>query len=723
MCFLSDTFFEKEMAYTVYTYGMRVVPKKSDVDISPFPEGNIMGETRNVASTHTSTRSGVMRVIGMGVAVLGICGLVIGAYTVGKYGFSFPQLSFLQPNSVQPTVTGTIPMVAARPLFSGKLTRLNQNLAIFRELEDDALNGVSNDFVYYSAGEFLDGELAGYTRIIAIRPSIGPGGPLSYVLATKDYQSYILDDPDRHTALPEEDWANPYTFLDRNKVTAVTAFISEQPAILGLDTSFSLFRVSLPVMSVETAKKDKNGNVVYDTPLVTDFGSYTSVSSPIANLSLLYKPYTSYRNMDELDADEKQKERLRQTYVLGDTEVVAVDSTGLPVTYALTTPESAQQYATKKKKYDQDVASYHEAVKKLQGSADGSDYPPFPDYVYLPHLGFTRSDIKAPRVGSLFDTYDQAIPGACASSLNTRIMNVSKEDLEQIGTVQYSPVYRLKDSNHPLYTLAYKNKLDYYDVDTTAWEQLHKGLEKPTLSSYVKKNPLLFIEDYWHRWVALGEYDIQLPGGCGKPVVYLYPPEPTDISVTFDAPVHLTTEIPTYAGSWMVRAQPNGSLTNLKPEFTRCDFLPIHAGTSYARQACETNTYPYLYWAGTIRSDMYPAATDGWVVAREDLEDFLSDTLYSMGFTARESDDFLTYWLPEMHRQQMPYYHIRFLQTQEVNRLFPMSVSPNPDTIFRIFMDYMPLSTKPPVAPREQTLGKLVRHGFTLVEWGGVRRP
>ena len=161
------------------------------------------------------------------------------------------------------------------------------------------------------------------------------------------------------------------------------------------------------------------------------------------------------------------------------------------------------------------------------------------------------------------------------------------------------------------------------------------------MEQYVSQNPLLFVKNYWQQWVALGEYDIKLPGGCGKPVVYLYPAQPTDVSVQFQIPVQFTKDIPKYAGSWQVRAYPNGSLVNLKPQFTDCQQFSIEQrGSEYAKQACQNNTYPYLYWAGNVIFRNYPITTSGWIVEQKELSSFLNEKLTETGLNDKERNDF-----------------------------------------------------------------------------------
>src|SRR3989339_999259 len=543
-----------------------------------------------------------------------------------------------EKNNPAPTVeVSPTAKVPPTPLSSDQLTRLSQNLKIFKSTENDKLNGIENDFVYYQAGQLSQGELKDYSRIIAIKSADGPSQPQVFVLATKDYQNYFLD--------------------------------------------------------------DQNGNTTYDTLLLTGFSSYQTLTSPFKNFTIYFKPYetdTAYFN--ELTQAEKEKVQLKQQYLLGETKVIVVNSVGLPMAYSLTTPGN--------------IKIYNDRLAQS------------PDYVYPPNMGFTSSKIISQNNLQFYSDYETVIPGACAVISNSSVVNVNDNDLEQIGSVFNLPLYRLKNTSHPLYTLAFKNKMDYYEENPAWWDQINNGIKKPTFEEYVNANPLLFVKDYWQRWVTLGEFDIKLPGGCGKPVVYLYPKQPTSVSVKFQAPIQFTTDIPKYADFWQVMAYPNGSLLNLRPELTDCRQIDsLKKGSEYAQTACQKNTYPYLYWAGNINSKNYPTVDQGWVISKNDLATFLQSKLAEVGLNDKEKNDFISYWLPDMLAKNTPYYRISFLQTNDLNSLFPMQVSPSPDTTFRLFLDYSPLTGKPQKIPQPQTLDKLVRNGFTLVEWGGLKQP
>lgn len=640
-------------------------------------------------------------------AIIGVTGVV--AYFVGKNGS--------QTTSTTNTEQSQVPLPTTKPeelettqgtLFSGRLKKLDQNLLLFAYTDYDKQNGVENNFVYYEAGKFTRGELKDYTRIIAVKPPMGPEQPLVFVLATKDYKTYVLDDPENKTTkYPEDDWQNPYSALDKSKITTIKTFDTDLPQEIKLDQEFSLYAERFPTEYVNTGVVDANGNERYDPALVTDISSYKKLTSPSPTVILYFKPYQKNTDTEELTL-------MKQKYLISDTEVLATDSTGLLRAYSLTTPENINTYLIKSADYAKALAAYQNNQAKN-----------YPDPVYFPNMGFVSSKITEQSQKDLkfFKDYEVAIPGACAMTLNTYAINVTDSELEQIGTVNDLPLFNLKDKSHPLYTLAFKNKTASYGIGFAEWDVVNKGIKQPTLEEYVASNPLLFVKDYWQRWLALGEYDIKLPGGCGKPVVYLYPTVPTKVTVKFEAPMQFTTDIPTYADYWQVMANPNGSLINLRPELTKCEQIDIQkTGSEYAIEACRKNVYPYLYWAGSVVSSEYPAINTGWVVAKTDVEEFLRAKLVEVGLNSSEQADFMSYWLPELLDKDSKYYRISFLQTNELNSLFPMTVEPKPDTTFRLFLDYAALNEVPVESLKPQTLNKLVRHGFTLVEWGGLKK-
>ncbi len=176
-----------------------------------------------------------------------------------------------------------------------------------------------------------------------------------------------------------------------------------------------------------------------------------------------------------------------------------------------------------------------------------------------------------------------------------------------------------------------------------------------------------------------------------KPVIYLYPEEPTEVTVKLDYNGELTCTYPDYDNGWEVTAYSDGRLIN--------------------RQ--DGNEYSYLFWEGKskIKYDM----SKGFVVKGEDTAEFLREKLEYMGLTPKEYNEFIVYWLPQM--KENPYNLITFQNAIYTDNA-KLDIKPEPDSILRVFMAFKPLAK--PVTVREQTLEPFVRQGFTVIEWGGT---
>ena len=176
-----------------------------------------------------------------------------------------------------------------------------------------------------------------------------------------------------------------------------------------------------------------------------------------------------------------------------------------------------------------------------------------------------------------------------------------------------------------------------------------------------------------------------------KPVIYLYPEEETEISVTLRYEGELVCTYPEYENGWRVLAKPDGALTNL----------------------ADGMEYSYLFWEGVC--DFTPDLSHGYCIAGKDTASFLRETLSKMGLSAREINDFIVYWLPQM--QKNPYNLITF-QTEIYTDIAALEIIPAPDSILRVFMAYVPLEA--PVDIEAPEILPFERNGFTVVEWGGT---
>jgi len=338
------------------------------------------------------------------------------------------------------------------------------------------------------------------------------------------------------------------------------------------------------------------------------------------------------------------------------------------------------------------------------------------NFSYKLKVNFAKTDIESPE--NTYNSYDTIFSQGCGRLGYSYVLkNITDNDLQKIGSTK-SGIYlfTLKDDKNILYKAQFDIKKEGDDNGFNAVDRL------PSFAAYVDKNPILIFKDPWNRYVGLGEAIYSPMGGCGKPVIYLYPTEPTKVTIKFAEPIRFNINIPTYMDGWYVLAHPNGSLTDIQPNETDCSVIDSRRfGSEYAKEACAKGVYPYIYWSGAVSGE-YPHNKEGWVVARADLDSFIHVKLGEIGLTDTERSDMASYWIPQMLKKNVPYYRVAFFQTQEMNKFIPMYVSPRPDTTLRVFLDWTPLENKPTIQIQPQTLKKIERKGFTLVEWGGLKQ-
>ncbi len=285
--------------------------------------------------------------------------------------------------------------------------------------------------------------------------------------------------------------------------------------------------------------------------------------------------------------------------------------------------------------------------------------------------------------------YGYTTRGGCGSSDFLSVVPPTDitiaRDLKAAGkTSKGDTVYELKDANN-------KMLKDYYD---NSYSPGRDG-DKISYAEFVSMHPLVFWVDPFGRLVKLSKSELGSMAECGKPVIYLYPEKTTAVSVKVEPKGGLSYSDPEYNQGWNVVAEPNGALTEMKTG----------------------KTYPYLFWEG--RGGLYQTPKTGFVVKKTEVESFLKEKLAYLGMNAKETADFLEFWLPRM--QAKPYYFVTFLGTRQMDVLAPLTINPKPDTIVRILMDYTPLDR--PISVEPENLGTTPkRSGFTVIEWGGVVR-
>jgi hypothetical protein len=219
------------------------------------------------------------------------------------------------------------------------------------------------------------------------------------------------------------------------------------------------------------------------------------------------------------------------------------------------------------------------------------------------------------------------------------------------------------------------------------------SLQNLTLQQFQDEHAVMLVKN------SLGDYQIYLrndmfsQGQCGKPVIYLYPTHTQTIGVKVGA--NVTTSIPSYGiNGWQnIIAQPNGTLS------------------------FQNEVYPNLFWEGTGNGS-YPAVNQGVIVRSSDAVATITSQLRQQGLNQNEIKDFLDYWTPKLPNS--PYVRLTWFNTSQMNELAPLSISPAPKTVIRVFLDFQ--AVQKPYNLKPQSLSSVPRNGFTVVEWGGLLR-
>ncbi len=177
--------------------------------------------------------------------------------------------------------------------------------------------------------------------------------------------------------------------------------------------------------------------------------------------------------------------------------------------------------------------------------------------------------------------------------------------------------------------------------------------------------------------------------GFGKPVIYLYPQEKTDVTVTLDFGGELVCTYPKSEGMWRITAQPDGTLTDEK-------------GTEYS----------YLFWEGESAFEF--DFSKGFCVKGEDTAVFLETALAQLGLTRKEANEFIVYWLPLMETNE---YNVISFQGANYEEHAKLNIEPAPDTTIRVYMAWYGTDEEIEIEPQDLTAPE--REGFTVIEWGG----
>ena len=177
-----------------------------------------------------------------------------------------------------------------------------------------------------------------------------------------------------------------------------------------------------------------------------------------------------------------------------------------------------------------------------------------------------------------------------------------------------------------------------------------------------------------------------------KPIIYFYPEEEMDLKVTYVEEERLLTTYPKYDNGWDMHLKEDGNFTIKGSD----------------------REYYALYFdeIGDFEWDW----SEGFYVTKENAITILEEKMDYIGYTNREVDEFIMYWLPVLENNEKSL--IYFEQTEERNEECPLEFSVTPTSLIRTLIHIKKVDEETPI--KEQELRHYERTGFTVVEWGGV---
>lgn len=177
-----------------------------------------------------------------------------------------------------------------------------------------------------------------------------------------------------------------------------------------------------------------------------------------------------------------------------------------------------------------------------------------------------------------------------------------------------------------------------------------------------------------------------------KPVVYFYSKDTLKLEVELDFKGDFTFTWPKYNGKWDITVLPNSEL--------------IDNG--------DNKKYSYLFWEGTYLKPDKEKIKTGFIVKHKELASFLSQKLVELGLNDREINDFITYWVPVLHKDK---YLIHFLINENCNSIARYKFSKKPESLIRVLALFIETDIR---SIKEQDFPINKRGGFTVIEWGGA---
>lgn len=136
-----------------------------------------------------------------------------------------------------------------------------------------------------------------------------------------------------------------------------------------------------------------------------------------------------------------------------------------------------------------------------------------PNNIWDGFVFYTKNEISTST--NLYENYGALYPG-CGNRTPVELQHVSPNDLSRIATTPHGvDIYTFKNQSHPFNTEVYTQRSTSFDGLKYNWAtRSNDKVSFPSYQDYVAKNPILIFQDYFGRWIILGEWDNYTAPGC-----------------------------------------------------------------------------------------------------------------------------------------------------------------------------------------------------------------
>ncbi|MBP9797774.1 hypothetical protein KBC70_01360 [Candidatus Woesebacteria bacterium] len=226
------------------------------------------------------------------------------------------------------------------------------------------------------------------------------------------------------------------------------------------------------------------------------------------------------------------------------------------------------------------------------------------------------------------------------------------------------------------------------------------------------------------RLVLAGGCSIGNPSDCPLSGAYTGLETVTCQYITTGSPwIHL---YPEYKQQMSVSLNPTGGTAYVQPEFTsnkdgQWSFIAEPSGKlAFANGLHKTGLHWEYYRYPLIQAyrPTLKSSDPGFVIDADQLKPFVTELALRIGLNAVETSNLLS----ELNRQsnaiKEPYVKIGFVSESFLEDFFPLSIQPQPDHLYRIYLDIQPLSTRQNVSTPQ--IPHVSREGSVAVETGVI---